>query len=665
MTTPRLLSNRYELGEVLGYGGMSEVHKGRDVRLGRDVAVKVLRADLARDPQFQERFRREAQNAAALNHPAIVAVYDTGETRTEHGPLPYIVMEYVDGRTLRDIVKTEGPLPGQRAMEIMADVCAALDFSHRHGIVHRDVKPANVMITKTGAVKVMDFGIARAVADGQAAVTQTAAVIGTAQYLSPEQARGEAVDARSDVYAAGCVLFELLTGEPPFTGDSPVAVAYQHVREDPKPPSALNGRVSPALDAIVLKAMSKGAPNRYQSAAEMRTDLVRVLSNQRPLAPMVMTDDERTTIMSQGRNPEPTRGRHRPAALANDYDDYDPYEDEEDERRRRRKKNWIIALVAVLALALIGFIAWLVTTVFSSEPPSDEVVVPNVVGRIADDAQRELTDQGFEVDQQLVPCQSSPDGQPGKCGPDSVGKVIDSTPKAGEKMKKSDRLTLLVGAPAEKVNVPDVAGRSVDEAKKILKDAGLAVSPQQGEREVKDGEDVGDVLETDPTAGQPVSKGSQVKLIVGTEPEQKDVPDFTGQNVDTARSNLEQLGFKVEVNEVDSDQDKGTVVDQDPKNTQVAPGSTVRLDVSKGQDDEKFTMPNIIGRSLQEAEAQLRQMGWTGNFNPQQGETDDPNELGKIVDSDAGEGQQISKDQNIGVTVATQLNPGGGNGGGG
>src|SRR5882762_6894595 len=275
MTTPQLLSNRYELGDTLGYGGMSEVHHGHDVRLGREVAVKILRADLARDPQFQERFRREAQNAAALNHPAIVAVYDTGEAHTEMGPLPYIVMEFVDGRTLRDIVKTEGPLPGQRAMEIMADVCAALDFSHRHGIVHRDVKPANVMITKNGAVKVMDFGIARAVTDGQAAVTQTAAVIGTAQYLSPEQARGEQVDARSDVYAAGCVLYELLTGEPPFTGDSPVAVAYQHVREDPKPPSSVNPRVPPQLDAIVLKALAKNPINRYQSSAEMRGDLVR------------------------------------------------------------------------------------------------------------------------------------------------------------------------------------------------------------------------------------------------------------------------------------------------------------------------------------------------------------------------------------------------------
>jgi tRNA A-37 threonylcarbamoyl transferase component Bud32 len=279
---PRLLADRYELGETLGHGGMSEVHRGRDVRLGRDVAVKVLRADLVRDPLFRERFRQEATNAARLNHPAMVAVYDTGETPSDYGPEPFIVMEYVAGRTLREIVRTEGPLPGQRVVEIMADVCATLDFGHRHGIVHRDLKPGNVMITLTGAVKVMDFGLPRVISTGE--TVTPVAVIGTAQYLSPEQARGEAVDARSDVYAAGCVLFELLTGEPPFTGDSPVAVAYQHVREDPRPPSALNPRVNPALDAVVLKAMMKHPADRYVSAAEMRADLVRVLSGERPLA---------------------------------------------------------------------------------------------------------------------------------------------------------------------------------------------------------------------------------------------------------------------------------------------------------------------------------------------------------------------------------------------
>ena len=237
----RLLGGRYQVGELLGYGGMAEVHRGRDLRLGRDVAIKMLRTDLARDATFQMRFRREAQNAASLNHPAIVAVYDTGEETAPTGEtLPFIVMEFVNGRTLKEVLGAEGRLQPRRALEIIADICAALEFSHRHGIIHRDIKPGNVMLTQTGQVKVMDFGIARALASGATTMTQTSAVIGTAQYLSPEQARGEAVDARSDVYAAGCVLFELLCGHPPFVGDSPVSVAYQHVREDPPAPSDIN-----------------------------------------------------------------------------------------------------------------------------------------------------------------------------------------------------------------------------------------------------------------------------------------------------------------------------------------------------------------------------------------------------------------------------------------
>src|SRR3954463_2734118 len=283
---PRTLGERYQLGELIGRGGMAEVHVGRDLRLGRTVAIKLLRIDLARDPSFQARFRREAQSAAALNHPNIVAVYDTGEEPMPDGTGvgPYIVMEYVQGETLRDVLRSGGRLLPERSLEITEGLLAALDYSHRHGIIHRDVKPGNVMLTPAGQVKVMDFGIARAVADSAATMTQTSAVLGTAQYLSPEQARGETVDARSDVYSAGCLLYELLTGRPPFTGDSPVSVAYQHVREAPVPPSQIDPEIGPDIDAIVLKALAKDPADRYQSAREMKADITRVLAGQQATA---------------------------------------------------------------------------------------------------------------------------------------------------------------------------------------------------------------------------------------------------------------------------------------------------------------------------------------------------------------------------------------------
>jgi eukaryotic-like serine/threonine-protein kinase len=266
MTQPRLLGGRYELDGVVGRGGMAEVYRARDIRLDRVVAVKTLREDLARDQTFQARFRREAQSAASLNHPSIVAVYDTGEDNHGSATVPYIVMEYVDGRTVRDLMRADRRLLPERALEITDGVLRALDYSHRNGIVHRDIKPANVMVTRNGDIKVMDFGIARAVSDAQATMTQTAQVIGTAQYLSPEQARGERVDARSDLYSTGCLLYELLTGRPPFTGDSPVAIAYQHVTENPVPPSRVDPEIPPWADAIVMKAMAKDPVRRYQTA---------------------------------------------------------------------------------------------------------------------------------------------------------------------------------------------------------------------------------------------------------------------------------------------------------------------------------------------------------------------------------------------------------------
>ncbi|HSK26398.1 MAG TPA: Stk1 family PASTA domain-containing Ser/Thr kinase, partial [Jiangellales bacterium] len=276
MSELRVLGDRYELGEVIGRGGMAEVRRGRDSRLGRTVAIKMLRVDHASDPTFQARFRREAQSAASLNHRTIVAVYDSGEDMLGGARVPYIVMEYVEGRTLRELIKDRARFTPERAIEITEGILEALEYSHRAGIVHRDIKPGNVMLTTAGDVKVMDFGIARSLADEGLTLTQTAAVVGTAQYISPEQARGEAADARSDLYAVGCVLYELLTGRPPFVGDSLVSVAVSHVREMPTPPSAHDPSITPDLDAVVMKALAKDRLERYQSAQEMRDVLRRV-----------------------------------------------------------------------------------------------------------------------------------------------------------------------------------------------------------------------------------------------------------------------------------------------------------------------------------------------------------------------------------------------------
>src|ERR1700742_2075237 len=299
MTQPRLLGERYELDGVVGRGGMAEVYRARDLRLDRTVAIKTLRADLARDQTFQARFRREAQSAASLNNPSIVAVYDTGEDLdvSTGAPVPFIVMEYVDGRTVRDLLIEGDRLLPERTLEITSGVLRALDYPHQAGIVHRDIKPGNVMVTRNGDIKVMDFGIARAMSDAQATMTQTAQVIGTAQYLSPEQARGERVDARFDLYSTGCLMYELLTGRPPFTGDSPVAIAYQHVRENPVPPSQIDPSLPPWADSIVLKAMAKSPADRYQSAAEMLMDVQRAMNGMAVAAPTRLDAYNRTQAM--------------------------------------------------------------------------------------------------------------------------------------------------------------------------------------------------------------------------------------------------------------------------------------------------------------------------------------------------------------------------------
>ncbi len=549
MTQPRLVGGRYELGELIGYGGMAEVHRGRDVRLGRDVAIKVLRADLARDPSFLNRFRREAQSAAGLNHPSIVSVYDTGEDVGAEGTVqPYIVMEFVQGRTLRDILKAEGKLPPRRAMEIIADVSAALDFSHRAGLVHRDVKPANVMITQAGAVKVMDFGIARAVADNSATVTQTANVIGTAQYLSPEQARGEAVDARSDVYSTGCLLYELVTGVPPFQGDSPVAVAYQHVREAASAPSSRVPGLPPALDSIVMKALAKNPMNRYQSAGEMRSDLQRALANQPVSAESVMTDAERTQFIA--RTPPP------PVMLPRRDEPID-----EPEHDRRNAVIWVSIVVALLLV--VGAGAFFIWKLGNSNKSTPQVTVPSLIGLSPAAANRKLgntanCDTSNTCKVYLQPSQDTPT-TPGPCDDGStpnkdggICKLLQGSTTVSANTSVDEGSTILYELYKKAtVLVPYVIGSPFSDAESVLRTANLKI--KQGKPVNTFDQPKGAVVSQKPKSNVAVSPGSTITVRLSTG--KVKLPDVTGMKSDDAKTRLNRVGLHLRRQHLEEAQD--------------------------------------------------------------------------------------------------------------
>ncbi|HEY5152070.1 MAG TPA: Stk1 family PASTA domain-containing Ser/Thr kinase, partial [Mycobacterium sp.] len=624
-----MFGDRYQVGDTLGFGGMSEVHRGRDLRLGRDVAVKVLRADLARDPSFQARFRREAQNAASLNHPAIVAVYDTGETAGETGPVPYIVMEYVDGDTLRDVLKREGPLPPRRAMEIVADVCAALDFSHRHGIVHRDVKPANIMLNRAGAVKVMDFGIARAVSDGQATMTATSAVIGTAQYLSPEQARGESVDARSDVYATGCVLYELLTGQPPFTGDSPVAIAYQHVREAPRPPSEAQPGLPKELDAIVLKALNKNPLNRYQTAAEMRSDLVRALSGQAVQATPLMSDDERTELMRAA----PTRvgaGGSPPLLAPPVRSVADGYWEPED--ADRSKRVWGFVGIGVLCLALLAGAIWLTLRVISAPPPQALVAVPDLSGMTQEEATAKLRDSRLTLGT-ITPTKSSDADK---------DKVVNQRPSSQTQVAQDSPVNLEIGKGVSLVSVPNVVSYTPDAAKKALNDANLQY--QEVPQSSSDA-DKGKALAQDPAAQAQVVPGSTIKVTIGTGLETVQVPDgIVGQSLDQATAALTGAKLQVVSQEDDGTEPANQVTGMEPAaGTRVQEGTPITLTVSN---NSLMVMPNLQNSTPDQAVGILQDNGWkgdAGSLSKSTKATNNPGLVGAILSQSPAQGTVVPK----------------------
>ena len=559
-----LLGGRYQVGPVLGRGGMAEVRRALDTRLSRPVAIKILRIDLAGDSTFQARFRREAQAAAGLNHPNIVSVYDTGEQLDPASDvhIPYIVMELVVGHTLRDLLREGRKILPERALEMEIGVLDALQYSHNAGIIHRDIKPANVMLTSTGQVKVMDFGIARAVADTSASMTQTAAVIGTAQYLSPEQARGETVDNRSDVYAAGCLLYELLVGEPPFKGDSPVSVAYQHVRELPVRPSLLDSVITPEMDAITLKALEKDPEKRYQSAKEMRDDIGRLLAGVMPTAQLPMVAVPEAAVAATALAPvvdaviSPSTAVLPQRALPES-----PGSPQWEPRRGRSRTGLVIGIIAaVLVVALIGAFWW-----FLQPPAIPQVAVPQVRSMTEKNATDTLTAAKLHA---VVKSVEGPDDN-------TVNTVIDQNPVQGVQVNQGSDVTITINVGPAKLKIPTgLTGQNKDAVLAALTKAGftkvtLVAATSEPPTSVKD-----NVVSINPAEGAEVAKTTPITVTFATG--QSPFPNLVGYDVNTATQKAKDAGFGTVsiVNEVpgptDATQPPGRVFKTDPAADTVA-----------------------------------------------------------------------------------------------
>lgn len=605
----RVLSGRYELGGLIGRGGMADVYRGVDTRLGRTVAIKLLRPDLARDPQFQARFKREAQAVAALNHSSIVAIYDTGEHLVHDGSedvrVPYIVMEFVEGKTLRELIRGHDVTIGQ-AIDYCMGVLGALEYSHKAGIVHRDIKPANVMYCEsTNSVKVMDFGIARAIADSSATMTQTQAVVGTAQYLSPEQARGEAVDARSDLYSAACLLYEMLTSRPPFVGDSPVSVAYQHVREIAEPASTLNPEVTPALDSVLAKALQKNRDDRFQDAAAFRRALRAARSGvpvpavpaseaptdpndhvPAPSAPATeafgvtgagFLDDAPTGRLAATHASAGDRGAGFP--LAAGMDDRTqaealplglPPEREPSPRQKSRRRAWIATLVVFTLLVLAGGALWLYSTVNRPAPEIPKVQIPVVAAMTESAALQEL----YNADLKPRIVRSQHDTVP-------KGTAIGTEPESGASMDPGAEVVLNISEGPSAVMIPEsLPGKTEAAARDILRQSGLVGAPSTTTANSAT-VPAGIVITTTPAPGQMVGVGTSVELIVSTG--KVALPELRGRTREEAEAALKELGLVPAVIEVENAQvEAGRVTDQsDPVNATVEQGKTVTIVVAK------------------------------------------------------------------------------------
>jgi eukaryotic-like serine/threonine-protein kinase len=628
-----VIDGRYRVMHKIGSGGMADVYCAEDTHLGRRIALKLLHRRFAQDTEFVERFRREASSAAGLQHPNVVGVYDRGQFDDTY----YIAMEYCDGQSLKEVIRAEAPLDVRRAIAITKQILLAARFAHRRNVIHRDLKPHNVILDEEDNLKVTDFGIARA---GASDITQAGAIMGTAQYLSPEQAQGRPVSEASDVYSIGVVLFELLTGKAPFDGESTVAIALKHVNETPPSPRALVPALPAELDAVVLKALAKDPSDRYPDAESFLRDLEGVDARLERGA----VDTESTAVFAPlaagvpvtappppvptAVAPAPPTVDGAPEAIAPPPPPPPVAEPPGEPPPRRR---WLIP-VTLLALAALGLIAFLVLR------SPNQVAVPVVVGQTLDSAQAELDRAGLKVD-----IRRRADRAPRDI-------VFDQAPPAGEKVDDGSSVAVFVSNGPGTVKVPDVIGLTEADAKRRVRAAGLRSQSQQ-ESSVK--VPAGIVIRSDPSAGRPVDRESAVTLVVSSGPEQVAVPDVTGQDQQEAVAALREKGLSAVVREKAASDPAGTVVSQSPPGgQQIDQGSSITIFVSNGKVKE---IPDVTGLGQADAESQIRDAGFTSSVRTTP--TDKPDKDGTVLSQSPHGGAQRQQGSTVTLTVGQLTTP--------